>query len=101
MIYEGDAKNVVNHIKTPTGLYCYCGHLIEDILALLSILWVWDFCYVKREVNHVAHLPAKGAVSLISDSVLLDKVLDCIKHLVISYENTQKPRINFPPTKKK
>ncbi|KAG6680704.1 hypothetical protein I3842_13G056100 [Carya illinoinensis] len=45
-----------------------------DILALLSIFSVWDFCDVKRDANHVAHLLAKAAISLTSNSVFLDKV---------------------------
>lgn len=43
---------------------------------------------MERDVNHVANLLAKAALHLVREFVLLDKVPDCIKHLlVMSYAN--------------
>ena len=52
---EGDAKNIVEAVKSQNSDESHRGHLFADIILILSSFLVWEMGYVCRDRNNVAH----------------------------------------------
>ncbi|KAG6722412.1 hypothetical protein I3842_03G158300 [Carya illinoinensis] len=72
IVSEGDAKNVVD------------GHILHEIQILLSSLQNWEFHFVPRDANQLAHNLAKAAISLKDASMFIYDVPVHIQDLVFT-----------------
>ena len=60
-IFEGDSEVSISAIKSRCFQHPSCGHLIQDIMALLKSLQNYSFSHVHRQGNALAHALAKRA----------------------------------------
>ncbi|XP_042979713.1 uncharacterized protein LOC122309937 [Carya illinoinensis] len=84
VIFEGDAKQVIDSINGQHVDCSWKGQLIEDIQFLLARQTTWRVRFVKREANHVAHAAAKYAKFLISEAVWMEEGPSEIMSFVLS-----------------
>jgi hypothetical protein len=59
--FEGDAKSIVDSVNSELVDSSWMGHVIEDIKVEIQVFYQWQFSFVGREGNKVAHLRAKYA----------------------------------------
>jgi ribonuclease HI len=78
VMFEGDAKQVVDAINSTMSRWSRFGHLLEDTKHGLQRLSRWKCVYVKHEVNEAAHQLAKRAILNVSDRIWNDQILDFI-----------------------
>lgn len=69
MVFEGDAKVVIDCVNHPNVDCSWKGKLIDDIQFFLSRHALWNLNFVKRSGNKVAHALAKIGMSLDNESI--------------------------------
>jgi hypothetical protein len=62
VVFEGDAKGVVDGINSAEVDRGWMGHVIADIKQELATLVDWKVQFIRRDDNKAAHLLAKSAV---------------------------------------
>jgi ribonuclease HI len=80
---EGDAKQVVDAINSPTMVWNRFGHLVEDTRRILHSLTSWKCTFVNREANEAAHGLARAAITNVSDRFWRDSTPNCISDIVL------------------
>jgi ribonuclease HI len=80
---EGDAKQVVDAINSPTMVWNRFGHLVEDTRRILHSLTSWKCTFVNREANEAAHRLARAAITNVSDRFWRDSTPNCISDIVL------------------
>ena len=60
-IFEGDSEVSISAIKSRCFQHPSCGHLIQDIMALVKSLQNYSFSHVHQQCNALAHALAKRA----------------------------------------
>ncbi|KAK9090303.1 hypothetical protein Sjap_023480 [Stephania japonica] len=59
VIFELDAKNVIDRLKGPDGDESELGQLLKDCKLILSMHTNWSYTHVPRQVNEIAHRLAR------------------------------------------
>jgi ribonuclease HI len=67
LVVEGDSKVVISAIQQHDASSSRFGHLIDDILMVLSSSPSWQMMHVRRDSNHAAHGLAKVALKNVID----------------------------------
>jgi ribonuclease HI len=83
IILEGDAKQVVDDVKSRTTNHDAVGHFVEGIITEMQGLWEVSIFHVGREANNIAHQLAKEASTKEIDSVWLEDFPNFIIHAVL------------------
>ncbi|XP_042972177.1 uncharacterized protein LOC122304128 [Carya illinoinensis] len=78
VIFEGDAKAVILAVLSNEEDLSVGGSLIEDIRFVLANRPDWSIQFAYRELNNVAHVLAKEALSLEEKKVWIEEVPACI-----------------------
>ncbi|XP_042962523.1 uncharacterized protein LOC122296793 [Carya illinoinensis] len=78
VIFEGDAKAIIEVVKNNEEDWSDIGPLIEDIRNVFSNRKDWFIQFDYRERNIVAHNLAKAALNFDEERVWLEEVPDCI-----------------------
>ncbi|XP_075665643.1 uncharacterized protein LOC142635354 [Castanea sativa] len=61
IVFEGDSKSSIHAISNRILLHLSCGHIIQDILLIVSSLQSFSFSHVCRQGNALADTLAKRA----------------------------------------
>jgi hypothetical protein len=69
---EGDAKQIVQALRSSDGGRCSYGLIIEDMQQLLQRFQEYAVHFVRREANGEAHKLAKLALSIGENRVWMD-----------------------------
>ncbi|KAF5481399.1 hypothetical protein F2P56_002053 [Juglans regia] len=72
VLFEHDAKQVIDGVKGCNSDLSWEGQLIDDIQVLMSAQARWDTCFVRRDGNKAAHMAAKLGLYLESESVWIE-----------------------------
>jgi hypothetical protein len=80
---EGDAKQVVDAVNSPTSSWSRYGHLIDDIRRTLQALTRWKCNFVHREANEAAHWLTKAATTDVSDRIWRDITPNYISDIIL------------------
>jgi hypothetical protein len=83
LMLEGDAKTVVNEVNSQESHTCRHGHLAEDIKILLRSFSNWEYCYVSRQSNGVAHGLAKLACRQIIEKTWRYYIPEAIRDVIL------------------
>lgn len=81
-ILEGDALQVINAIKGNEDIWNNKGMLISDIKLLLSKFTSWSVNHVKRDLNTIAHVLGKDALTISDVIIDLASTPRCIESLL-------------------
>jgi ribonuclease HI len=84
---EGDAKVVVEAVKSNAPDWSCWGHVTKDIRIALQYFKGWDMSFVSRTSNHAAHTIARSASTQVLDKVWTREVPECIR-AIIALEKT-------------
>jgi ribonuclease HI len=84
---EGDAKVVVEAVKSNAPDWSCWGHVTEDIRIALQYFKGWDMSFVSRTSNQAAHTIARSASTQVLDEVWTREVPECIR-VIIALEKT-------------
>lgn len=68
IIFEGDAKLVIQAVNDARPSNSYFGHFVEGIQVELNSLEYASFMHVPREANGIVHELAKLATTHVTDS---------------------------------
>ncbi|KAF5447234.1 hypothetical protein F2P56_032802 [Juglans regia] len=82
--FEGDAKAVVDAVKSSAEDNSWLGQATEDLKQVFSLFPLWQLSYVFRCCNKAAHEAAKVAIRSRSERVLLEKGLPECMAVVMS-----------------
>jgi ribonuclease HI len=82
VLLEGDAKEVVEAVKSHLPDESATGHLTADLRVALSLIPVWEVGHVRRVSNNVAHVLASLALREDIDRVWLYDPPDCIREIM-------------------
>ncbi|XP_042969071.1 uncharacterized protein LOC122301753 [Carya illinoinensis] len=80
VVFEGDAKVIIDAVKNTEENLSTIGHLIEDIRKAMVNRQHWSIQFVYREQNNVAHILAKNALRSVEEQVWVEEVPACIAH---------------------
>ncbi|XP_041003857.1 uncharacterized protein LOC121249200 [Juglans microcarpa x Juglans regia] len=72
VLFEGDAKQVVDGVKGCNSDQSWKDQLIDDIQVLMSAQAGWDICFVRRDGNKATHMATKLGLHLESESVWIE-----------------------------
>ncbi|KAF5477417.1 hypothetical protein F2P56_004057 [Juglans regia] len=81
-ILEGDSLGVVKAVQQGKESWSSTGMVIRDIKVLLSKVRGWSIQHVPREINVIAHVLAKFALTCLEDCILIEDYPSCIQHLL-------------------
>ena len=82
VIFEGDAKQVVQAVNAQEPCNCIYGHIVEGIQDALKGCTRTCFTYIAREGNCVAHGLAKEAILHVMDTTWRNDIPPCIHDIV-------------------
>lgn len=80
VIFEGDAKTVIEAVKSVEENMSVLSPLIDDIRNVLKNRKDWLLQSVYRERNKVNHTLAKATLSFVEEKVCIEEDPDCIAH---------------------
>lgn len=80
VLFEGDAKLVVEAIGKPHENFTRYGRIVEEIKQVLGGFKAWNLRYINSDFNQVAHVLAKDAV--LYNTKCIDRVTS---HVVWTY----------------
>ena len=84
LILEGDAKQVIDAIRSTDENDSMIGHLIDDVKQCLRGISRWQVNHVCQGANRVAHELAKLALKHDNDSVWLEECPSCIRDFLLT-----------------
>jgi ribonuclease HI len=88
VVFEGDAKVVVDGINSAEVDKGWMGHVLADIKHELSALEGWRVQFVRREDNTAAHLLAQMTVQLNLNRTWDEMIPACIQEGIASEQVT-------------
>jgi ribonuclease HI len=83
LVVEGDSKVVISAIQQRDASSSRFGHLIDDIVVVLSSSPSWQMMHVRRDSNHAAHELAKAALKNVIDRRWDFSFPECIGDIVL------------------
>lgn len=72
VLFEGDAKQVVNGVNGSNDDFPWKGQLIDDIKVLFSAYAGWKLCFTKRCINQATHTTTKLGIRLENEVVWIE-----------------------------
>ena len=78
MLFEGDAKGVIDFVNLGETKNSSIGHIIEDIKWELRSFQQWQLVFIRKEGNKMAHLLVRSALEKTQDFYWRDGSPDCI-----------------------
>jgi hypothetical protein len=60
------------------------GHLVDDIMVVMSSFPLWQIGHVGRDSNHVAHSLAKATIKNVTNRKWDHSIPECISDLVLT-----------------
>jgi ribonuclease HI len=81
--FEGDAKVAIDDINDRASTSSRLGHLVEDVRFEADSLAAWQFKFVRRSGNQVAHILSKFATQIGGEHVWRLEPPDCIKVAIL------------------
>ncbi|XP_042939391.1 uncharacterized protein LOC122274416 [Carya illinoinensis] len=83
IVLEGDALSVVQAVQNEEENWSAFGMVVRDVKSMLSKVWVWSIHHTPRELNVIAHILTKYALTCSEDCcILLEDYPPYIQHLL-------------------
>lgn len=83
VIFEGDAKELIEAVKSDEEDVSWRGHITEDIKTLRHARRRWSSGFSHREGNEVAHQMAKMALQMDGEKYWMEEVLEILYTLIV------------------
>ncbi|XP_040994279.1 uncharacterized protein LOC121245522 [Juglans microcarpa x Juglans regia] len=82
VIFEGDAHTIVKAVNEESEDFLAYRSIVQDAKQMLQQHRNWKVQFVNRNLNEVAHILAKMAISLETEKVWMEDITSCISESI-------------------